>query len=417
MKFLFAWELGGNLGHILRQRLVARKLRQRGHTVSFYLKDMHIGAIALADEDFHLARAPQLNANLRHAHRDISSYGDILASKGFGQRAVIEPVIGAWHAIFTAEQPDVVMLDHAPAALAAARLAGIPSYNVGTGFEIPPPIGPYLSFRPEGGPSRAMLAETENQILATLNNIATAHGARHFDCLSAWMRADQESLITFAEFDHYPERQGGSYLGPLFDVEHGAHAAWPATGLCKNIFVYVRPHETLTVLLDSLTALEANVICYIPGLPDELQVRYATARFQIYTSALRLDRLLPACDLVVCHTAHGLLSACICYGVPVLGIPTQMEQHLLSQRMVEAGNGLFLSRREAKAKLGACLEALLGEPKYMAQAAALARKYGAHDREQVVTTIADDAEQLARGALCCRRRPRYWNVSVLVAWL
>lgn len=396
MKFLFAWELGGNLGHILRQRQLARGLRGRGHTVSFFLNDLEIGGAALADEGFACERAPVLNVNVRLAYREISSYGDILAAKGFAKRDLIEPVIRAWQTIYASERPDVAVLDHSPAALVAARLAGIPSSDIGTGFEIPPDTTPFPCFRPHAWAPPSMLQQTEKLVLATLNAIAADQGARQFDRLADCVRADQQTLLTFAEFDHYPERRNGHYLGPLFDVEHGMEVAWPTSGHTKNIFVYVRPDHTLPVLLDKLKALDANVICFIPGAPTELQARYASARFHIYTSALRLDRLLPACDLVVFHANHGVLSACVCFGVPVLGMPTQREQYLLGQRMQEAGIGLLLPRREAGAMLAASLDALLNDPKYKAQARALARKYASHDRQKVVTSIADELERMAR---------------------
>ena len=396
MKFLLVWELGANFGHIFRLRLIARELRTRGHVVAFFLGDTETGAQVLAAEGFVVCPSPPLTLSMRHAHRDLGSYGDILASKGFGRRDVIEPVIDAWQAIFASEQPDVVILDHSPAALIAARLARIPTLNVAASFEIPPHLSPYPSFLPQGRARHAALLETEHHILATLNVIATARGARQSDHLSACLLADQEILLTFPEFDHYPERRNGHYLGPLFDIEHGIEVSWPATALPNNVFAYLRPDKVTPVLLDKLQALQANVICVIPGLSAELQQRYASERFQIHTEALRLDRLLSTCDLVVCHTSHGLVLACICLGVPVLGIPTQMEQYMLSRRLAVAGNGLFLARRDVHAKMASALAALLTDPRYLAKARALATKYGAHDRHQVLGTLADMAERLAR---------------------
>ena len=39
-RILIAWELGANLGHLLRQLMIARELRRRDHQVLFACRDL-----------------------------------------------------------------------------------------------------------------------------------------------------------------------------------------------------------------------------------------------------------------------------------------------------------------------------------------------------------------------------------------
>jgi hypothetical protein len=394
VKFLFAWELGANLGHILRQRLIARELRSRGHTIIFFLKDMEIAHTVLGEDRFEYGTIPHLLIDQRPAGRKISSYGDILLSKGFGRIDVMEPTIAAWIDIFLAEEPDVVLLDHSPAALFAARMAGIPTFNIGTGFEIPPKWDrTYPIFRHKANKEALKLGE--DQIVGILNTIALMYGRSMFSNLPSCMRADEEALLTFPEFDHYPDRQDGKYFGPLFDVEHGLDVKWPAGGQ-KNVFVYVQYNESVCNLLDALTAIDLNVICYIPGLPDDIKEQYASPNMVLHTTPVRLDALLPTCNLVVSHAAHGLVSACVYYGVPVLGNPTQMEQYMQAMRLVAVGNGTLIPDFTMRRNLQHTLHAVLFVPDYTACALKLGIKYVDHNQQNVVREIADIAERLGR---------------------
>ena len=63
-RILFAWELGGNLGHVMRMRTVARALRERGHDVSLY-------------------KEPTPRSSAPDLPREPASYPEILLHYGF----------------------------------------------------------------------------------------------------------------------------------------------------------------------------------------------------------------------------------------------------------------------------------------------------------------------------------------------
>jgi hypothetical protein len=60
---LLVWQLGGNLGHIMRLRTLSRGLRARGHDVTFAFEDMR-GAAQLIAEGFPLVQAVRYPAGM-----------------------------------------------------------------------------------------------------------------------------------------------------------------------------------------------------------------------------------------------------------------------------------------------------------------------------------------------------------------
>lgn len=399
MKILFAWELGGNLGHILRQRQIAAQLRQRGHQVVFAAKNVALARQVLADDghadvgSIEVLQAPAAAGRFRHPHRDISSYADMLMAHGFGMPQVLQPLIDAWLAMFREVRPDVVVLDHSPAALFAARLCGVPSVNIGTGFEIPPALAPFPDFRPWLKVPKQVFLKMEAGMLEQLNALAQAHRRPPFARLADCLRADRSLLLTFKELDHYPERSDGEYLGPLFSTDLGADVVWPATH-AQNVLVYLRPNPELETTLASLAKLAANVVCVIPGISSDVQACYAHAHMSIYSAPVKLATLLTQCDLVVSHLGHGLLSASVLAGVPVLGIPTQIEQMLLGQCAQAAGVGRYVPLNEVRAKLDAVLVDMLGAPSLREKSVALAARYPDYDQVQLLVKVASQIESL-----------------------
>jgi UDP:flavonoid glycosyltransferase YjiC (YdhE family) len=60
-RVLIAWELGGNMGHVVALTAVARELRERGHRVAFALRDLtHADVIARQGFRFFPAPTPLL---------------------------------------------------------------------------------------------------------------------------------------------------------------------------------------------------------------------------------------------------------------------------------------------------------------------------------------------------------------------
>lgn len=145
-RILFAWELGGNLGHVTRQLSIARRLRQKGHPVFFVVRDTAVAAQLLTPEGFAYTQAPINVAKNRLPHP--VNYAEILIASGYAEPVVLLGLVQGWISLIRLFKANLIVVDHAPTALVAARLTGLPAITIGTGFEIPPDRLPLPSIRP-----------------------------------------------------------------------------------------------------------------------------------------------------------------------------------------------------------------------------------------------------------------------------
>src|SRR5437870_405841 len=121
-RVLIAWELGGNLGHVVYLRAVASALREQGHHVMFALRDLSKAAM-LARAGFAFLPAPAPVRTRRSG--TYASYAAMLGGEVFPSAEAALVGALAWRSIFAAAQPQLLLADHAPIALLAARGTGI----------------------------------------------------------------------------------------------------------------------------------------------------------------------------------------------------------------------------------------------------------------------------------------------------
>ena len=373
MRILVAWELGGNYGHLSRHVSVVQKLLSKGHDILFVVKDLLIARQTLPTSAARFMQAPLPQGN-QELGREIASFADILFFHGFGNAEVLESLVNSWQRIYRSYQPDIVILDHAPLALLAAGLLGILRLAIGTGFEIPPPISPYPCFRPWLNLPTEALRTAEALVLSNINRICELQKHQSYTHLADVMRSEFEVLATFPELDHYPQRECAVYAGTLPGACGDFDAKWPSRKT-RNIFVYFHPGDSLPAILGTLRTLDANVVCALPGIDANLRQKYETDTLQIHDGHIRLEPLLKECDVAVTHSGHGLVSNCLLSGVPVLAIPTNMEQLLLSDCLIRLGAGLRLSKNAVQDRFASTLDRLLADASFAERAKKFSAKY------------------------------------------
>lgn len=393
-RILFTWELGGNLGHLSRQLMIARVLKRRGNRCLFAVRDADIAAFQLSADGFEYAQAP-FHCSPEHEPRVLASYADILSFNGYASPEQLSGLVDAWFELFGRFHPDVIVTEYSPTAVLSATLAGIPVMRIDTGFGLPPDERPFPGFRAGFGRSDAEALAGEQALLTTVNTVCGKLGRPGFKSLQEMLATDRDLLTTVPELDHYQGRRFGSYIGPLFNITDGRDAYWPDRP-GRRVFVYLRPFEGLETVLQTLADGSFSTIAVVTGIAPELIRRYESDRFRISAHPLRVADLLPGADLAITHGGHGLASACLHFGIPMLLIPQVIEQLMTARNFERLGTGIGVNYDQVATGFTTALNRLLTEPSFGERADVMADRYSDYDQELVICNLADTIEGIMR---------------------
>jgi UDP:flavonoid glycosyltransferase YjiC (YdhE family) len=356
---LFVWELGANLGHLTRDLPLARYCHAVGHEVAWAVNDLDASTRLLSKEGFTLLQAPKLQPAGRLPPP--INFAAMLLSEGYADSSALATAIQSWLDLITAFKPDVLVYNHAPTALLAAYLAGIPVLLCGTGFEIPPDSPVLPSFRPWLRISMAEHHKSEQQLLALVNGLLVRHGKALLPRLAALFTQYRPLLTTFSELDPFGPRKGGDYVGPVYALPEAPSTAWSSESEQK-VLAYLRPTiPGVEALLHSLNELDAEVICAVPGLPEHWPVRYGKLHF--FPHALPLEPLLSGANLMISYGATTMGTA-LRAGVPVLLVPQVIEQFLSGLPLERLGAGRMLREQRSPAACSSILKDMLEHDRY-----------------------------------------------------
>jgi len=397
-RVLCAWELGGGAGHLYRLAAVARALRKRGHAVAFAIRDLARAAPILGDDHAGVFQAPVWlhPSTLPPA----ASYAELLNRVGYLEAEPLATLIAAWARLFDSIAPDLLVADHAPTALLAARLTGLRRAAVGTGFALPPPVSPLPSIQPWRAIARERLARAETDVLGRVNRAMERLGGPRLGRLAEIFEDCAPFLCTHEELDHYGRRESEApYTGPLAAPGRRAEAHWPA-GDGPRVFVYYRArHPGFGALFDALGAIGATVLAVVDDADAATARRYGGGAVAITRAHVDLAAAARAAQFAVCHAGHGAVTALLRAGCPVLMAPVVVEQALLAYRATQAGFGLAVgARRPAGDFPRAVTQMLKTAPALAETARAFAARHAGHDPQRAADDVAARLEALAGGA-------------------
>jgi UDP:flavonoid glycosyltransferase YjiC (YdhE family) len=395
-RIAFAWELGGSIGHVLACAGLARSLHARGHTIALMLRETGPIALVPEAESYDVFAAPRYPGEGVGVVEVPVSFAEILLGCGWRDPRALSTLLQGWRTLLADWNADLLVADFAPTALLAASTLGLARVTFGNGFFTPPRLSPLPPFRVDTPVDPARLAQADAEALAQANTALATVGAAPLLQLADAFATDEDFLCTFPELDHYGTRPTSGYWGPRLRADLGNPMDWPEGG-GKRVLVYV--HSTLPqldALIDDLAASPHRVIAYIPGLDAARRARLAGRGRVVIDRPVRLDIVLPRCDLLVCHGGE-IAGGAIASGVPTLLFPTHYEQYLLARRLEQLGAGGWSPPTANAASVHAGVRALTEDPRYLAAARAFAQRYRAwspqEQRRRVVTRI---EELLAR---------------------
>lgn len=393
-RFVFIWEMGGGYGHLQRFLPIALQLKTAGHEVVLVLRDLWLAENVLGPHGFTYLQAPvpQHSTNMFPVPQ---SYVEIMLNRGFGSVPALLTLTKAWRAQYALLKPDVLIFDHAPLALFAARGLSIPKAFVSTGFCTPPRTVPMPGLRPwlDAAPhtlanSEQKLLEIMNRVLALLQLDPLANAAQLFD-------VDATLLCTFAELDYYGARAGASYYGPCLNINDGAAPVWPS-GTGVKIFAYLNAdYPQLVALCAQARELDMRFLFHVRGASPRLIRQLESHNVLIAPEPLDLDQVATQCAAVLTHASHGTMCRFLLAGCPQLLLPLHAEQLLLAKNLARCGAGIMVNPDQRQPDFKKLLSKLVTTAELRGGAADLAGKYAQFDAQKNPEIIAQKLMSLA----------------------
>lgn len=381
---LMTWELGAGRGHLAPMLSLASHLREAGHHVELAVRDPLDAApfATRAGLPFHASPipAPLGNGAL------LVSYPQILRQLRFDDPATLHARVLAWHSLFDSVRPDLLICDHSPTALLAARARNMKAIVTGTGFFVPPDVAPLPDLRPWQATDLQQLARDEQAVLASLNTVLEKFAAPGLARLAQLFEVNAQALFTLRELDNYAAyRQQADYWGPV-PASPAATPQWPA-GKGQRIFAYLRRFDTLPALLGSLRDSGQPTLIYMPQQPADITAQFEGGNLHFSPVPLDMDAVTQECDLAILHAGHGVTAALLLAGKPMLLLPLHLEMLLTARAVAALGAGLVAPEMKP-AGMQQKLARLLQEPAFGAAARNFAERYAGLDVKAIPSRFA-----------------------------
>lgn len=343
MRIVYAWELGGNRGHLSAVLPVLRRLRAMGHDVWICSPGTSLPEVAATEFAVRWRSTPKRFTT--PIGRTLLGHAEILrCSGGFYDESNLLLLLRNWRAVLDELRCDVVIIDFAPAALLAAKTLGISSVVFDTGFFYPPPGVPFPVLDSSHANASERLREEERVVLQTVNACLAKLDTPSLVDFASLFRADDALLVNYAVLDCYARKDTSQFVGPV--VEPGIalertqrRAAGPHR---IKIFAYLNRHfQALAEVLGTL-ANEPSLqsVVYISGSDAwHDRGRWDLPNIRLTADPSELHQHLADVDLVICHAGVGTISQALARGVPLGLLPMFREQQLNADRVRSLGLG------------------------------------------------------------------------------
>jgi hypothetical protein len=299
---LYAWEFGANLGHVGAFMPLARALRDEGHEMHWMVTQPAVVGDFLASEGFTWLAAPTTPEAIRPGPP--LTYADILLRFGYADPRALFGMVGGWREAMRLTGARLVMADHAPTALLAARTLAIPTMLFSNGFTAPPRRSPLPNMRPWSPLPEQTISQLDLSALFAVNAVLARFSCAQLQHLADLFNVAEEALVTFPELDHYADRGPARYWGSLPSAGAGRSATWPV-GRSPRLFAYLRPesphHEAV---LSALQALGHAAVIYFPNMPPDLAMRYAAPHLVFLDHPADIEQMTREADIAITYASR-----------------------------------------------------------------------------------------------------------------
>ena len=312
----------------------------------------------------------------------------------FDEERLFDMVMG-WKNLFDAIAPDLVVFDHSPTALVASKCISAKRVIFGTGFCSPPRMRLMPTIQPWANPSLKRLQNSEKRVLQSINGALSKLGVPGLENLSDLFDCDENFLTTFKELDHYQNREKVGYWGARMSMEQGEDPVWPNTNDGPKIFAYLKGgYKNVNKVLEVLNNIEANVLVYATGFTPKLKAMFQTEKLVFSPKMLNLKKVCQNCELVICHAGHATVARALLGGIPVVMLPSQLEQFIMSVNVVRYGAATMVKQNEEQPDFAGVIHQALIDENIRQKAKEFAARHAAFDQQKQIIGIVNRIEGL-----------------------
>lgn len=383
--------MGENFGHLARDLPVAKQLRIDGHEVIFAVKDVHVARAILGPENFRFVQSPRLSGGATNTQP--ATYAEVLLSHGYFSGPILSTLVKAWIEIFRETGPNVVIANHAPTAVLAARCCSLPTVATCIGFELPPENTNPASFRPHDTVPANRLIRSEASALGNINQVLESGGLAAIEHTSKIFSQASVIMTTFAELDHYGPRHDLQYVGLTSELRSSISSWMPSNG--KKVFCYLRTtFNDLQTVLSALATSNCDALCVVPDATEAILAEYAGSKIRVQREPVNLKDAIRKADLVITY-GTGTMHEALVTGRPILICAQNAEQFMVGVRVVSFGAGLILPVGAAVKSTSDIINLMIADEVYARSAKLFSRQHRHFRPERAISEVVRRVELLA----------------------
>jgi hypothetical protein len=348
-RILLCWELGTDFQHLLSLQAVAAYYQGKGHTVWIAGRDVAKLKRLFSAVQINIVQAPHTDssADLGVEKQASRSYADFLRRCGYHHADSLSGLVSAWRSLFSFIKADLLLFDHAPTALLAARgLSVAGKVAVGMPFSVPDDNRPAGIFFPSDLAKQEII-RYEEELVKNINKVCIEHSMPRIDNLaSLFSDLDQCIFQTYAELDHYGYRsvaqRFNTYYSGTVVPEFSEPAVFPHFKGPK-IFCHVKGSVETPILLQTLQAIECSAIVLADGIPDSIIEAHRSRHILYIDQPVNMQDVLEKSTFAILNGGINSVSLFMKAGIPLALFPLHIEQFLIAKRVEALNAGIQLN--------------------------------------------------------------------------
>lgn len=403
-RFVYVWEYGDNLGHLLSFLPIAHVLAGAGWKGHFFIPAQTYSAEIckkiIKNSAFSVYFNPYNRKRTKEDRPARDHFDLLLRMDCFVDKKTARFHARSWHRIFESIEPAIVFGDYAPFALLCARALGLVAIAVDTGYLYPDASLelPVFADDPEYD-----IADCKRRLLELGNDAVSQFSSYKLPQADTLLTHDDVLWLNFPSLSPFTHSKETDFLGGLTSFPGSDCLAIPQWPLYDNdkpkVFAYLHTNyaQAFRVLKVICEKPELNVIVVAPNAHPNLLAGQSFKHVKLYCEAVNLESIIRDVDLVVSHGGAGLISQSLWAGAPMLLAPCHQEQKLNSMRVSQLKCAITLAELGYKEQtIALAIDELLLDPKYKAHARSFKHQNTPADYTAIASTLHKRYARLGR---------------------